>query len=112
MAGTARTQKNAMRHPAELLDGEATVDDGDDDAAVSRLVSVIDDEQVAVMDTEPCHRVSLDPDEEGGFVMLDQVLVKAEARFEVVGGRQWKPGRHRASQHRTSRQGNARQRQR
>lgn len=111
MAGIPRAQQDAVRQPAELLDGELAIDDGDDDAPVHRFEGTIHDEQIAIMDAEAGHRVSLHADEEGGFLMFDQVFVEAEARLEIVGGRGWKPGRHRTCQHRASGQGDAGRRQ-
>lgn len=87
MAGIAGTQQHALRQPAELLDGELAIDDGNDDAPVSRFDGTIHDEQIAIMDAEAGHRVSLHANEVGGFLMLDQVFVEAEARLEVIGGR-------------------------
>lgn len=107
-----RAQQDAIRQTAELLDGEAAIDDSDDDLPVLRVERPIHDEQVAIMDAEAGHGVALHPDEEGGFPVLDQVLVEAQAVLEVVGGRRREACRDGPCQHREAGYGdNARLRQ-
>ena len=58
---------------------------GDHHTTVTRLPRTIDNQQITIVYAEAHHGVTLDPNEEGRFFVLDQVLVKAEPGLDVIG---------------------------
>lgn len=107
MTGTMGTQQDAIGNAAELLDGKLAIHDGNHDALVGWMDGPVDDQQIAVVDAEACHRVTRDPDEKGGFLMLNEMLVQAEATFGKIRSRRGETGRDGEGQHRAAGQRNA-----
>jgi len=86
VAGSA--QNNAFRRMAQLPDREIAVNDGNDNALIYRIDRAIDNQEVAVTDTEVGHRAGCG-DEKRGFPVQDEMLVEAEPIFSVIRGGGW-----------------------
>lgn len=93
MPRTAGAQQYPLWHPASLLDHELTVDHGNDHAVITRLPGAIDHQQVTVVNAETDHGIALDPNEKGGILLLDQMLIKAQSGLDIVRCRRGKTGR-------------------
>jgi hypothetical protein len=77
------------------FDRELAADDGDDDAARFGFEAAIDDEEVTGENTDPGHRVALNPDDKRGGGTVDQVLVQIQRALDEIFRRRGKSGRHR-----------------
>lgn len=66
------------------LAGQLAVDGGDHYIAVLGLQGAVDDQQVAVEDTEAGHGIPLGAGEEGGRRVFHQVVVDIQRRFHKV----------------------------
>ncbi len=81
-------QKELAVDLADPLDGEISVDRGDDNPPVGRLLSAIDDQCIAGANAGADHGLPFDTDEKGGGRVFDDQLVEIETAIEVVlGGR-------------------------
>jgi hypothetical protein len=72
--------------PAEPFDGQFAVNDRDHNVAVAGFDGPVHDQEVAIVNTCPHHRVAARADVEGGGGVLDKVLVEVEVTVNVVVG--------------------------
>ena len=81
-----RFQYRAPAFKGKALDRQFPIDDGDDDLAGCGFNGAVYHQQVAIEDAGPRHGVSLHPDEEGGFLMPDQIRVEVESGLHIIVG--------------------------
>jgi hypothetical protein len=84
----------------QALHGQLAVEHGDDDIVMLRFQRAVHDEDIAVVQSHPLHRVPGEADVVGGCWMLNQQLVQIEVAVQViVGGRRESGGDQRQRAH-------------
>ena len=72
----------------QSLDGKFPIYNSNDDLAIYGVQGSVNDQNVIMVDPGPGHRITIDPDEEGGGRILDQEFIEIQTLFNVIfGGR-------------------------
>lgn len=89
IGGVGRQEMWGTVVSAQAFHSEAAIDEGHDDIAHLRLYRLVDDQEVAILQPEAYHRVTLAPGVEGGLFVRQQVI-EVQVFLEEVCSWRWK----------------------